>query len=189
MTPEDHSTTSPSNLILIGIMGSGKTSIGKEISRSIGLPLIDTDAIIEEQAATTINNIFAEHGEDHFRNLETELIRSLASLPAPHIISTGGGIVIRPENRDLLKKLGYVIWLNADIDVLFERVQRHSHRPLLHTPDPKGTLQNLMDQRMSWYNDSAHLAIDTSNLTIEEIAIGIIESARVHFNNRGTRQG
>lgn len=168
-------------------MGSGKTTVGREIQRCTGLPLIDTDALIEEQAGTTINDIFSTHGEDHFRDLETGLLHKLTSLPSPHVISTGGGIIIRPGNRELLKKLGYVIWLHADLETLFERVERHSHRPLLHTPDPKGTLGKLLEQRNPWYGQSAHLAIDTSNLTVPEIVTGIIESSRVYFHQAGHR--
>lgn len=171
------------SIILIGIMGSGKTTVGREISRNLGLPLIDTDAMIETRTGTTISDIFATRGEDHFRDLETELLRDLASRNAAQIIATGGGIVIRPENRELLRKLGYVVWINADIDVLFDRVARYSHRPLLHTPNPKKTLQDLLELRSPWYQESAHLTIDTSNLTIQETVVGIVESARVFFHD------
>lgn len=170
-------------IILIGIMGSGKTTIGKEISRILGAPLLDTDSIIESREGTTINNIFASRGENHFRDLETQLIRDISSKDTPSVISTGGGIVIRPENRELLRKLGFVVWINADIDVLFERVARHSHRPLLHTPDPQKTLSDLLETRSPWYRESAHMTVDTSNLTIPETVAGIVESARVFFHS------
>ncbi len=184
MTAQDHQEHARHNIMLVGIMGCGKTTIGREISNCLGLPLVDTDALIEEQEGITINEIFARHGEQHFRDLETRLLNNLPETQTPLVISTGGGIVIRPENRELLRKNGYVVWLNADLDVLFDRISRHSHRPLLHTPDPKGTLRDLLEARKGWYEESSHLAIDSTNLTIPEIVTGIIESSRVYFHQR-----
>lgn len=99
------------------------------------------------------------------------------------IISTGGGITIRPENRKLLKELGFVVWLHTDVNTLYQRISRCSNRPLLQAPDPRGVLARLMDERLPFYQETAHLTIDTANLHIHEITFGILESARV-FRSR-----
>ena len=99
------------------------------------------------------------------------------------IISTGGGITIRPENRNLLKKLGFVVWLHTDVNTLYQRISRCTNRPLLQQPNPKAVLARLMEERRDFYQQTAHLTIDTANLHIHEIAFGILESARV-FRSR-----
>ena len=100
------------------------------------------------------------------------------------IISTGGGIIIRPENRLLLKKLGFVVWLHTDVNILYQRISRCTNRPLLQQPNPKAVLEHLMKERHDFYRETAHLTIDTANLHIHEIAFGILESARVFRSRR-----
>lgn len=176
----------PIHIVLIGLMGCGKTTVGRELHRTMNLPFLDTDAAIEKEQKTSIPEIFANQGEDYFRSLETSLLRNIQSTPenGAMIISTGGGIVIRPENRKLLLSLGYVVWLNADVDTLLQRVSRCSNRPLLRTPDPRQTLADLMAERTPWYNESSHLSINTSNLTVPEIVFGVMESAHVFMSRR-----
>lgn len=172
------------NIILIGIMGCGKTSIGKEISKQTNLPLVDIDSLIEGSEGKTINEIFASKGEAYFRMLETNALKELSRTAKQQVISTGGGIIINPENRNLLPKLGYVVWLDANIDTLYERIIRQSTRPLLNTPNAREMLIQLHEQRKPWYKQCAHLSIETSLLTVEEVAIGIIESARFYFHKQ-----
>ncbi len=170
------------SIVLIGLMGCGKTTIGKELHRETRLPLRDTDSIIERHAGISIPKIFAQHGEAHFRDLETDLLRQLEQKKhLTCIISTGGGIAIRPENRAILKNMGFVVWLDSDADTLYRRIKHCTNRPLLKNPDPKGTLARLLEERNAFYRETAHLCIDTSNLHINEITYGIIESARVFF--------
>ncbi len=168
------------SIVLIGLMGCGKTTVGKELHRETRLPLKDTDSIIERHAGISIPKIFERHGEAHFRDLETDLLRRLVqNKHRTSIISTGGGIAIRPENRAILKNMGFVVWLDSDAETLYRRVKRCTNRPLLKNPDPKGTLERLLAERNAFYRETAHLCIDTSNLHINEITYGILESARV----------
>lgn len=176
--------TSLPNIILIGLMGCGKTTIGKELHRETSLRFTDTDQLIERQTGMTIPQIFKTHGESHFRDLETGVLRQMQTATRQsRIISTGGGITIRPENRNLLKKLGFVVWLHTDVNTLYQRISRCTNRPLLQQPNPKTVLARLMKERHNFYRETAHLTIDTANLHIHEIAFGILESARV-FRSR-----
>lgn len=178
-------STSLPNIILIGLMGCGKTTIGKELHRETSLRFTDTDQMIEHQTGMSIPQIFKAHGESHFRDLETGILRQLhGAARQSRIISTGGGITIRPENRDLLKKLGFVVWLHTDVNTVYQRISRCTNRPLLQQPNPKAVLGRLMKERHDFYRETAHLTIDTANLHIHEIAFGILESARVFQSRR-----
>jgi shikimate kinase len=168
------------NIILIGFMGTGKSTIGRRLSRTFSYPLIDTDQMIVEQQGRPIPEIFAEKGEEAFRDLETKALESL-SKHSGHIIATGGGIIGRPENRALLRKLGYVVWLIANPAEILIRTSRNSNRPLLNNEDPEGTIRKLLEARTPLYRKTAHLAIETDQLSFDEVATGIIESARYHF--------
>ena len=172
------------NVVLTGFMGSGKSSIGRDLSQSLGYPVIDTDALIVEQAGQPIKDLFASEGEEAFRDRETKLLRELvAEKPHKRIISTGGGIIGRQENRSLLRELGYVIWLRVSPEEILQRTSRNTERPLLNNDDPAGTIKRLLEERIPLYKETAHLTIDTDNLTFPEITTGIIESARYHFGS------
>lgn len=176
------STSPPKNIILIGFMGSGKSSIGRELSQMLGYPGIDTDNLIEERAGKPIPEIFEEVGEEGFRDLESSVLRDLqAGQPSRRIIATGGGIIGRPENRELLRQLGFVVWLVVSASEILRRTGRSKDRPLLNNDDPEGTVSRLLEQRLPFYRESAHQEVETDNLTFPEIATGIIESARYFF--------
>lgn len=168
------------NIILIGFMGTGKSTIGRNLSQTFGYPLIDTDQMIVEQQGCSIPEIFEKAGEPAFRVIETELLRSL-SKHSGHIISTGGGIIGSKENRALLKNLGYVVWLQASPAEILDRTSRNSNRPLLNNDDPEGTIRRLLDARIPLYQETAHLCIETDQLNFDEVTTGIIESARYFF--------
>jgi len=176
----------PKNLVLIGFMGCGKSTVGRELHRNLGYPLVDTDQEIEQRTGRTIRQIFADEGEPAFRDMETALLRELAEESgtdqAPRIISTGGGICGREENRELLRRMGYVVWLHAPVDVIVERTSKNQDRPLLVTDDPRARIVALMAEREPLYRETAHLDIDTTGLDFKEIAIGILESARYYFS-------
>jgi len=175
----------PKNLVLIGFMGCGKSTVGRELHRKLNYPLIDTDHEIEARAGKSIKEIFAtDGGEPAFRDMETELLRELAdtTLDGPRrIISTGGGICGREENRALLRRLGYVVWLHAPIEVVIERTSKNHDRPLLNIEDPAERIRTLMAQREPLYRETSHLDIDTTGLDFKEITVGILESARYFF--------
>lgn len=172
----------PKNIVLIGFMGSGKSTVGRELHKRLGYPLTDMDQLIEETMGKKITEIFKEEGESAFRDFETlQLMEIAKQTDTRHIISTGGGIVVRPGNRQLLRQLGYVVWLHAPQDEIFRRTSRSNDRPLLNQPDAKARIASMMAEREPWYRATAHLKIDTSNLDFNEIASGILESARYFF--------
>jgi len=134
------------NIVLIGMMGAGKTAIGAELSRRLGRPLWDTDAEIERAAAMTIPEIFARDGEAFFRARESEVLaRVLAG--GDSIISTGGGSWMREANRNRVAGNGVSVWLDCDLETLWQRVRSRPSRPLLQTADPRGTLERLIAER------------------------------------------
>lgn len=174
----------PKNIVLIGFMGCGKSTVGRELQQRLGYRLMDIDQIIEESMGKKITEIFREVGEPAFRDFETmQLLEISKQTDTRHIISTGGGIVIRPENRVLLPKLGYVVWLRAPEDVIYERTSRNSDRPLLNAPNAREKISTLLAEREPWYRETAHLRVDTAGLESHEIAAGILESARYFFSH------
>lgn len=172
----------PENIILIGIMGCGKSTVGRELHQRLGYPLVDMDQEIERIAGKPITRIFADDGEECFRDMETKVLRELSAAGGPRrIISTGGGVIGREENRRLLRALGYVVWLDAPLPVILERTGKSRHRPLLHTADPAAKMRELMDSRSPLYQETAHLRLDTAGLDSGELAAGILECARYHY--------
>lgn len=138
------------HIVLVGMMGAGKTAIGTELARRLHVPFTDSDAEIEAAAAMTIPEIFARDGEAFFRDRETQVLARLLG-GAPGVISTGGGAWMRVENRELIGAHGLSVWLNCDLDTLWHRVRQRSNRPLLQTVDPKGTLAALLEKRNPVY--------------------------------------
>jgi shikimate kinase len=170
------------NIVLIGFMGCGKSTIGRELQHRLGYRLVDMDATLEQRAGKPISAIFASEGEPAFRDAETALLRELLDAAEDHrIISTGGGVVVREENRPLLRRLGYVVWLHAPIAVILERTRRNRDRPLLQGAEAAVNAQRLLDQRLPWYAETAHVKIETEGLDTGEITTGILESARYFF--------
>ena len=172
----------PKNIVLVGLMGCGKSTVGRKLQAMLGYPLIDTDHLIEEKAGLSITEIFARRGEPAFRELESAVLNELSAPGTPRrIIATGGGIVGRKANRRLLSKLGYVVWLQAPVDVILQRTARNRDRPLLQTENPREKIEKLLIERSPLYHEIADLELETSGLETEEIACGILESARYHF--------
>ncbi len=158
---------------LIGFMGAGKSAVGRELSRRIGWPRHDTDEMIREQFGISIPDIFARHGEPTFRDAETTLLKTLRREIAG-IVVTGGGIILRPENVQLLRGIGRIIWLDADEEVLWRRVSKHSTRPLLQTPDPRARFAELLRQRLPLYQSAADYRINTTTNNIAQVTDEII---------------
>lgn len=160
------------NVILIGMMGSGKTTVGRLLAERTGRDFLDMDALIEQRAGKRIVEIFSDEGEDAFRDLETAVLAESAS--ATHaVIATGGGVVIRPENRRMLQSLGLVVWLDAPPDVLLNRIGDDESRPMLHGTNPQKRLERLLSERRGFYADASHIHLDTTELTPDEIAIRV----------------
>jgi len=179
--------TPPKNIVLIGFMGSGKSTIGRELHHRLGYPLVDMDSVIEQRAGMPISDIFATRGEPAFRDMESELLTDLLDPKEPRrIISTGGGVIIRPQNRQLLRQLGFVVWLHAPIQIIQDRTARSRDRPLLQGDDAAARARILMDLRKPWYAETAHMKLDTEGLDADEITAGILESARYFFTGHGS---
>ncbi len=162
------------NISLIGMMGSGKSTIGKLLAQKLkNYNLIDTDEKIIQAEDCTINDIFAEKGELYFREIESKILTSILKNDN-QIISTGGGIIKKEENIKVLKENSTVVYLQADADVLFERVKNNKDRPLLNVDDMKTKIETLLNERKTQY-EKAHLTIDTNNKNTDIIVNEIVE--------------
>lgn len=158
------------NIVLIGFMGTGKTSCGKELAQRLQWQYIEMDKLIEQKAAMPIPEIFAQKGETHFRDLETLVCRSLA---AKHkaVISAGGGVVTRPENVKILQSFAYLVLLTASKDEIYHRIMQEGKekRPLLAKPDPMGEIEKLLAKRELLYQNAANAQVDTTGKSPQEI--------------------
>ena len=165
-------------IVLIGFMGAGKSSVGRRLEKSTGFPRFDTDEMIAAKFGLSVPRIFEVHGEDIFREAESEALHHLDP-HEPSIIVTGGGIVLRTTNRELLRQLGTVVYLQADDETLFERISRRASRPLLRTEDPYATMKELLGRRLPLYEEIADLRIDTSRLNHDEVCDLILQNITV----------
>ncbi|MFH1387602.1 MAG: shikimate kinase [bacterium] len=166
-----------SNIILIGFMGSGKTAVGQALAKELGYAFIDTDEIIETGEKRTIGNIFMTEGEEYFRGLETNALKSLTGIDQT-IVSTGGGIILKEENLPLLKGLGKVVYLSASHEVIYDRIKDETHRPLLRVSDPKKEIGDLLAKREEKYKKAADIIIDTSGKEVDVIVRELIKWQR-----------
>ena len=160
------------NIVLVGYMGSGKTSVGKELAKSRGMKFIDLDAYIVEREGRSINDIFTYESEEYFRNVESEVIKEMSTI-SNTVISTGGGAVLRKENRDNLSKIGHVVYLKADPETILNRVKNDHSRPLLMTESEeelRKRINTMLDSRNPYYEIFADQVIYTDRLTPFEIA-------------------
>ena len=155
------------NVVLTGFMGTGKTTVGKELSGRLGYGFLDTDARVEQESGRTISEIFADSGEGVFREMEARVIQIAAALDR-YVIATGGGAVLRADNMRALERNGVVICLSATPEAIRQRLQFHSDRPLLREPSPDDTIRRLLGERAIAYG-RCHLALDTSSRTITEV--------------------
>lgn len=162
------------SIVLIGFMGVGKSATGRILAKKTQLPLFETDDFVSANFGLSIPEIFARFGEEEFRDVETRAIQEF-STDIPAIIVTGGGIVLRPVNVQLLRTLGVVVHLEADEETLFRRISRRAARPLLQTEDPRATLVELLRRRQPLYQSAADVELDTSRLTRSQVANAILE--------------
>ncbi|MBD9627283.1 shikimate kinase [Ensifer adhaerens] len=165
------------NLVFIGLMGAGKSAIGRLTAQALGIPFVDSDHEIERVSRMTISDLFARYGEDEFRALETRVLKRLLR-SGPRVVSTGGGAYINERSRRQIKKGGLTVWLNAELDVLWERVNKRDTRPLLKTENPKQTLENLMNARYPIYAeaDLTVLSRDVKKETmVEDVLTAVID--------------
>ncbi|MBL0371600.1 shikimate kinase [Rhizobium sp. KVB221] len=160
------------NLVLVGLMGAGKSAIGKLVAQALGIPFIDSDHEIERVSRMTIPELFQAYGEPEFRKLEQRVIRRLLRT-GPRVLSTGGGAFINEDTRAAIRDNGLSLWLDADLDVLWERVLKRDNRPLLKTENPKKTLEDLMIARYPIYA-TAHLRVKSRDVKKDEMVGEVI---------------
>lgn len=157
------------NIILIGFMGSGKTSVGKRLAQQRNAVFLDTDHMIEEKYQTTIADIFKKHGEAYFRLLETSMLEQIVTMESPLVLSVGGGLAVQPENFEYLKKIGKILYLRASKETLIKRLKGDRIRPLLQGNDLEARISQLMAERGNIYEQIANNSIDTDDLNFEQI--------------------
>jgi shikimate kinase len=170
-------------IVMVGLMGAGKTSIGRRLAQRLGLPFVDADHEIESAAGCTIEEIFERYGEAAFRDGERKIIQRLLEQP-PHVLATGGGAFIDPETRASIKAAGISVWLKADLDVLTRRVSRRSNRPLLKRGEPRDILAMLMEQRYPVYAE-ADICIDSLDAPAEMTVERVMEAIDHHRRAQG----
>jgi shikimate kinase len=160
------------NLVLVGLMGAGKSAIGKLVASELGIPFIDSDHEIERVSRMTVAELFEKYGEPEFRKLENRVIRRLLRT-GPRVLSTGGGAFMNGDTRASIKAAGVSVWLDADLQTLWERVIKRDNRPLLKTENPKKTLENLMIARYPTYA-LADLAVKSRDVKKDVVAAEVI---------------
>jgi len=166
-----------SNIYLVGLMGAGKTTVGRQLAKRLGRPFYDSDHEIVERTGVPIPTIFEIEGEEGFRRRESQAIEELTA-STDIVLATGGGVVLNPENRARLHNTGWVVYLNVPPTLLFERTRHDRNRPLLRVPDPLAKLEELHRQRDPLYREAAHTIVEGSQL----VASGIVQHLLREFS-------
>jgi len=174
------------SIVLVGMMGAGKSTIGRRISARLGLPFLDADAEIEAAAGMSIPDIFESRGEPDFRDGEARVIARLLD-SGPAVLATGGGAFMRQETRDRIRYKAVSIWLKADTDIIMRRVKRRSDRPLLQTPDPEATVDRLISEREPVYQQ-ADLTVWSRDVPHEKIVDECIEALHHLLSGSGLKE-
>jgi len=168
------------SIVFVGLMGAGKTAIGRKVAGQLGLPFIDSDHEIESVSRMTIPELFERYGENEFRALEQRVIHRLLTENGPQVLSTGGGAFMNAQTREAVAEHGVSIWLKADLDLLMERVSKKQNRPLLKNDNPRAVLQRLMEERYPVYA-AADATVITRDERKEVIAAEVVEALARHF--------
>ncbi len=161
------------NIYLVGLMGAGKTTIGRQLAKTLKVPFYDSDKAIEERTGVDIPTIFEFEGEDGFRDREQKMIKQLTEMEGI-VLATGGGAILREENRSLLKKNGFIVYLQCSVERILERTRRDTQRPLLQTENPKERIGTLFTQREPLYLACADFKIDTGVLQSKQVVDEIL---------------
>ncbi|GAA6121069.1 shikimate kinase [Acidovorax sp. FG27] len=159
---------------LVGMPGSGKSTVGRHLARRLDVPFVDLDQRMESVLGTSIRSYFEQHGEDSFRERETALMAEIAAEPGDMVLSTGGGIVLRQPNRVALRDFGHVLYLRASPDEIFKRVRHDKARPLLQVANPLERLRELYAVRDPLYREVAHFTVETGRPTVSTLVNMII---------------
>src|SRR5919112_3530510 len=171
------------SLVLVGLMGAGKSTVGRRLAQKLGLPFRDADHEIEAAAGMSIPDIFSIHGEAYFRDGERRVIARLLQ-EGPMVLATGGGAYMNEETRAGIKESAVSIWLKADLEVLLKRVRKRSNRPLLHNPDPEGTMRKLMDVRYPVYAE-ADLTVESHEAPHDRVVNEVLKALKAWLAHSG----
>ncbi|MCV2869954.1 shikimate kinase [Defluviimonas sp. WL0002] len=166
-------------VVLVGMMGAGKTAIGTALARALGVPFVDSDDEIEKAANMTVAEIFARDGEPFFRQKEAQVLERLLT-GAPCVLSTGGGAFLSPDNRAAIARSGVAVWLKADLDLLWQRVRHKNTRPLLRTENPRETLRGLLETRTPAYSQAEVTVEARTNYSVEEMTQKVVQALLEH---------
>lgn len=170
------------NIYLIGLMGVGKTTIGKQLAKALQWPFYDSDKVIEDCMGVDIPTIFSYEGEEGFRAREQAVIQQLTAMSGI-VMATGGGTILRPENREALKSTGFVVYLHCAIDKILYRTRHDTQRPLLRTDNPRERLQTLLAQREPLYLECADFSIDSGHLPGKTVVKTILQQYQAALEN------
>jgi shikimate kinase len=174
----------PKTLVMVGMMGAGKTAIGRRLAARLGLPFTDADDEISKAAGCSIEDIFERHGETAFRDGERRVIERLLTAPV-QVLATGGGAFIDPETRERILDSCLSVWLRVEIDVLWRRVKRRNDRPLLKTATPYETLSKLVEERYPVYAE-ADITVDSVDGPAEETVDGVLRAVSAYLGGKGS---
>lgn len=167
------------NIYLVGMMGAGKTTLGRALAQRLGLEFIDMDRLLVEKTGVAVSTIFEIEGEQGFRRRESCALAEAASHD-DRVIATGGGAVLAEENRRVMRESGTVVYLRARLESLWERTRHDTARPLLKTPDPKGTLERLLGERDPLYREAAHIVVDTGSQSAGAALARVLAALKAH---------
>ena len=170
------------SVVLVGLMGAGKTTVGRRLAGALGLAFVDADSEIEAAAGQSIPEIFAQYGEAYFRDGERRVIARLLE-GGPQVLATGGGAFMDADTRERIAEKGVSVWLRADIDLLMKRVLRRSHRPLLMQKDPEAVMRRLIDERYPVYAQ-AQIVVDSSDVPHDAIVARIVDQLDAEMPDR-----
>jgi shikimate kinase len=166
-----------SNIFLVGMMGAGKTTVGRALAHRMKREFVDTDRVLIERTGVAVATVFEIEGEDGFRRRESAVLREVCAKEGL-VVATGGGIVLDEENRQVMREAGTVVYLRARLESLWERTRHDSSRPLLATPDPKGRLAELLQQREPLYREVAHITVDSGPQSAATLVGRVIAALR-----------
>ncbi len=167
------------NIFLVGMMGAGKTTLGKALAQKTGLEFVDTDRELVERTGVPVTTIFEIEGEDGFRRRESALLEEVARRQGC-VIATGGGAVLSEDNRRVMRGGGRVVYLHARLERLWERTRHDTARPLLRTPDPRGTLAQLLEQRDPLYREAAHVVVEIGSQSAATLVNRVLAALGEH---------
>jgi shikimate kinase len=174
-----NNTPAPCRVALVGLMGAGKTQVGRHLASRLGWPFWDTDRLVEERAGISIVEVFRRHGEPAFRVLEAEVLEWMGETAPPLVGALGGGVVEAKENRERLRSSFFVVWLDVTPETAAARVGTGKGRPLLGRGAPLQTLEGLYSRRRPWFEDVAHLTLDAS-ASAEDLSDAVLRSLSGH---------